>query len=49
MRGESHKEDEPKQKTPKGQEIPIPKRGEFLSNLRKVSKTDSSTKDGPKQ
>lgn len=44
------KQDEPKQKTPKGQEIPIPKRGEFLRNLRKVSKTgDSATKDGPKQ
>ena len=39
---------EPKQKTPKGQEIPIPKRGEFLSNLRKVSKA-SETKSRPKQ
>ncbi len=40
---------EPKQKTPKGQEIPIPKRGEFLSNLRKVAKTDSVSKDRSKQ
>ncbi len=45
----SGKRDEPKQKTPKGQEIPIPKLGEFLKNLRKVSKTDSGTKDRPKQ
>lgn len=43
------KQDEPKQTTPKGQEIPIPKRGEFLGNLRKVAKADSATKDGPKQ
>ncbi len=44
------KQDEPKQKTPKGQEIPIPKRGEFLRNLRKVAKTDESgATDRPKQ
>lgn len=44
------KRDEPKQVTPKGQEIPIPKRGEFLGNLRKVAKTgESATKDGSKQ
>lgn len=43
------KHDEPKEKTPKGLEVPIPKRGEFLSNLRKVAKTDSATKDRPKQ
>lgn len=42
-------QDEPKQKTPKGQEIPIPKRGEFLRNLRKVAKTDSVTKDRSKK
>jgi hypothetical protein len=41
--------DEPKEKTPKGLEVPIPKRGEFLSNLRKVAKTDSETKSRPKQ
>jgi hypothetical protein len=42
---------EAKQKTPKGHEIPIPKRGEFLRNLRKVSKTDegSEIKSRPKQ
>jgi len=42
--------DEPKEKTPKGLEVPIPKRGEFLRNLRKVSKTgDSVAKGSPKQ
>jgi hypothetical protein len=46
---EKGKRDETKQKTPKGQEIPIPKRGEFLSNLRKVAKTDSQSKGSPKQ
>ena len=47
---EKSKRGEPKQKTPKGHEIPIPKRGEFLRNLRKVSKTDDSeTKSRPKQ
>jgi hypothetical protein len=45
------KQDDGKQKTPKGHEIPIPKKGEFLRNLRKVSKTDgdSETKSRPKQ
>ena len=47
---DKRKQDEPKQKTPKGQEIPIPKRGEFLRNLRKVAKADESgATDGPKQ
>jgi hypothetical protein len=50
MRNEKHKQDEPKQKTPKGQEIPIPKRGEFLRNLHKVSKIgESVAKGSPKQ
>jgi hypothetical protein len=35
--------DEPKQKTPKGHEIPVPKRGEFLRNLKKVAKAKPST------
>ena len=43
------KQDQPKQKTREGYEIPVPKRGEFLSNLRKVAKTDSQTKSRPKQ
>lgn len=50
MNDRERKRDEPKQKTPKGQEIPIPKRGEFLTNLRKVSKTEESeAKGSPKQ
>jgi hypothetical protein len=41
---------EPSQKTDKGLEIPIPKRGEFMRNLRRASKTgDSETKRRPKQ
>jgi hypothetical protein len=44
------KRDEPKQKTRKGYEIPIPKRGEFLRNLGRVAKTENSeTKGRPKQ
>lgn len=41
--------DEPKQKTREGYEIPVPKRGEFFGNLGKVAKTESATKDRPKQ
>ncbi len=47
---DKHKHDEPKQKTRKGLEIPIPRRGEFLRNLGRVSKVeDSETKSRPKQ
>ena len=48
---EKPKRDEPKQRTRKGYKIPIPKRGEFFSNLGKVAKTDedSETKSRPKQ
>lgn len=47
----SARKDEPTQTTDKGLEIPIPKRGEFLRNLGRVSKTDqdSETKSRPKQ
>jgi hypothetical protein len=38
-----------KEKTPKGLEVPIPKRGEFIKNLQKVAKTGSQTKGSPKQ
>ena len=42
--------DESKQKTPKGHEIPVPKRGEFFRDLGKVAKTgDSEAKSRPKQ
>ena len=38
-----------KQKTEKGLEIPIPKKGEFLRNLKKVTKKpQTSTTDRPK-
>ena len=43
------KHDEPKEKTRKGLEVPIPKRGEFLRNLRKVAKTNLQAKGSPKQ
>jgi hypothetical protein len=44
------KEGELSQKTDKGLEIPVPKRGEFMRNLRRVSKADDSvTKGRPKQ
>jgi hypothetical protein len=44
------KEGEPSQKTHKGLEIPVPKRGEFMRNLQRVSKMDDSgTKRRPKQ
>ena len=38
---------EPKQKTPKDYEIPIPKRGDFLKNLKKVAKPSAA--NGPKK
>jgi hypothetical protein len=38
--GADQQEDEPKQKTPEGREIPIPKREEFFGNLKEVSKPD---------
>lgn len=40
--------DQPKQKTPKGQEIPVPKRGDFLRNLKKAAKP-STRKGRPKK
>lgn len=43
------KYDEPKEKTRKGLEVPIPKREVFLGNLRKVAKTGSQAKGSPKQ
>jgi hypothetical protein len=44
------REGEPSEKTRKGLEVPIPKRSEFIRNLRKVSKADDSeTKGGSKQ
>lgn len=33
----------PTEKTPKGLEVPIPKRGEFFSNLKKIAKAGKSS------
>jgi hypothetical protein len=46
---DKRKHDEPKQKTREGYEIPVPQRDEFFRNLGKVAKTESATKDRPKQ
>jgi hypothetical protein len=40
----------PTEKTPKGVEVPVPKRGEFMANLKKIAKADKpSATRGPKQ
>ncbi len=43
--------DKPTEKTPKGLEVPIPKRGEFFANLKKVAKVPRkrSAPDGPQK
>ena len=40
--------DQPTQKTPKGQEIPIPKRKDFMRDLKKAAKP-STRKSPPKK
>lgn len=37
------------QRTPKGTRIPIPKRSDFLSNLKKAATPEKSEKRGPKK
>ena len=38
------------ERTPKGLEVPVPKRGEFFANLKKVAKVrKSSAPRGPKK
>jgi len=37
------------QKTKQGEQIPIPKRGDFFSNLKKAAAPEKSVKRGPKQ
>ena len=37
------------QKTTKGYEIPIPKRGDFLETLEKIATPQKSPKRGPKK
>lgn len=41
--------DKRKQTTAKGQEIPVPKRGDFFRNLKKIAKPDSNGERRPKQ
>jgi hypothetical protein len=42
--------DEKTEKTPKGLEVPIPKRNTFLDNLKKVAKPDKdSAPNSPKK
>ena len=40
---------EPKEKTPKGYEVPVPKRGAFFGNLKKIAKGKPSATRSPKQ
>lgn len=37
------------QRTPKGTHIPIPKRGDFIGNLKKVATPERESQDGPKK
>jgi hypothetical protein len=37
------------QKTPKGHEIPVPSKEEFLENLQKAAKPNKSTPHNPKK
>ncbi|CAN5882570.1 hypothetical protein BH24ACT15_BH24ACT15_05530 [soil metagenome] len=41
-------QERPSQRTPKGHEIPVPKRGDFMRDLRKAAKTKGeSDSDDP--
>ena len=42
---------QPTEQTPKGFEVPVPKRGEFFDNLKKIAKPrpKRSTTGGPKK
>jgi hypothetical protein len=43
------KKGEPSEKTPTGLEVPIPARGDFFDNLKKVAKAPLTTRRRPKQ
>jgi hypothetical protein len=43
------KPDEPTEKTPKGYEVPVPKRREFLSNLKKIATKPTTTDESRKK
>ncbi len=36
----------PTEKTPKGYEVPVPRRGEFFANLKKVAKPEKGKDSG---
>ena len=38
-----HDKREPTEKTPKGYEVRVPKRGEFFSNLKKIVKVEKGS------
>jgi hypothetical protein len=42
-------QDKPTQKTPKNHEIPVPKRSEFLRNLKKAAKPEPSRPRSPRK
>ena len=48
-KGSLAREGEPKEKTEKGLEVPIPTRGEFFGNLKKVAKAPLARRGRPKQ
>ncbi len=43
------REGEPNEKTEKGLEVPIPTRGDFFKNLKKVAKAPLANRRRPKQ
>jgi hypothetical protein len=43
------KEGKPTERTPKGLEVPVPKRREFVDNLKKLAQPKRSTTGGPKK
>lgn len=49
MRDDNKETDQPKQKTPKGHEIPVPTREDFLRDLKKAAKPTPSTPRRPEK
>jgi hypothetical protein len=47
MADKPHQEPEPTQRTPKGLEIPIPRRKDVMDAIRKVSKPSDPPEDKP--
>ena len=44
---EDEKDQQPTEQTPKGLTVPVPKRDDFLGNLKKAAKPDEPRKDSP--